>query len=344
MTAQERLPVTLLTGFLGSGKTTLLQKVLADPRMARTAVIINEMGEVGIDHLLVGKLDDDTMLLKSGCLCCGLKTDFTDSLLSLYHRRQTGQYPSFDRVIVETTGMADPVPLLRLLMTHEPINSWYSVRGVVTTLDTLLPLDPKSARVERQRQISLADHIVLTKTDLASRDQVQSVQAAAQGLNSRANYVVGGDEDAVMRALLQEDRYPVVRNLYRGPQERVSVLGRTPSEVSHSRVGSFCLYADGPLPWSGLVSFFQFLARTYGGRLLRLKGLLSVADSARPVVVHGVEHFLFPETYLDEWPDTDQRSRIVLIGEDLDQEDIEELFELYVLRGSRITAPKVAAG
>ncbi|NIF28943.1 GTP-binding protein [Pantoea sp. Tr-811] len=327
MNMPRRLPVTLLTGFLGSGKTSLLHKALADPRMTRTAVIINEVGEVGLDHLLLGRLDEDAMLLKSGCLCCSLKNDFTDTLISLYQRRASGQFPPFERVVVETTGLADPVPLLRLLLSQEPVNSWFSVRSVITTVDTLIPLSPDDARPERFRQIALADHLVLTKTDLASAAQVSAVAQASRQINPRAQYIEDGGEDAVMSALLDDERYPVVNTVFR----RWPTPALAPVESSHGGVNTCSLQLDQPLPWGELVRFFQLLARTYGKRLLRLKGLLDVEGAARPVVVHGVEHYLFPETYLDAWPDEDRRSRLVFIGENLDREYIEEMFNLTVM-------------
>jgi G3E family GTPase len=333
MTTPARFPVTLLTGFLGSGKTSLLQAALADPRMAKTAVIINEVGEVGLDHLLLGKLDDDAILLKSGCLCCSLKNGFSETLQSLRNRRENGQYPPFERVIVETTGLADPVPLLKMLLGQEPVNSWYSVRGVVTTLDTLIRLDTASSRTERIRQLALADHIILTKTDLSTAEQIQDVRAHACEINGRAQYLDNSDSEAVMRVLLDPIRYPVVGSVFRGVEPATRILGPLhASATAHEAVGTFAIYADEPLHWDRLVRFFRELAKAYGSRLLRLKGLVNIADCVQPVVVHGVEQFLFPERYLDGWPDSDHRTRLVFIAENIDPEQIDQLFKRYALR------------
>ncbi|SDB10704.1 CobW/HypB/UreG, nucleotide-binding domain [Pseudomonas sp. NFACC23-1] len=175
LTTHDRIPVTLLTGFLGSGKTTLLRELLADTRMARTAVIINEIGEVGLDHLLVGTLDDDAVLLKSGCVCCTMKSEFGDTLKSLFNRRESGVLPNFNRVIVETTGLADPVPLVKLLLGDEGLVSRFRLQAVVTTVDCQIGALEHRPRVERDRQIGIADHLVLTKTDLVSTDTLVGI-------------------------------------------------------------------------------------------------------------------------------------------------------------------------
>lgn len=329
MKAVKRVPVTLLTGFLGSGKTTLLRHLLADERMKRTAVIINEIGEIGLDHLLIGRFDEDTILLKSGCVCCSVKTEFSETLKLLYQRAQTGLIPAFDRVIVETTGMADPVPLLKLLLADESIAMLFSVQTVIATVDTLLPINLAQQRMERIRQIAVADKIILTKTDLSNafHQFIEGVRT----LNDAAEIINGSDVEAVALSIFDREQYPVVRGL---PNAQCFAYTtnqyRNVDQTLHQDVFSLCLYADQPLSWGNVSQFLQKLARLYGPNLLRIKALICVKESLRPIVLHGVQHYLFPETYLDAWPDDDHRSRIVLIFEGRLHQRIQALFDEMV--------------
>jgi len=323
-----RIPVTILTGFLGSGKTSLLRSALADPRMDETAVIINEIGDVGLDHLLVGKLDDDAVLLKSGCLCCSLKTDFIETLTLMYHRRESGKFPPFKRVIVETTGLADPVPLLRVLMSSEPVNHWFSIKGVISTVDLMINLNVKDDREERIRQIALADTLVLTKNDLVAKGRQFKFRQALSKLNPRARVILNSDTDRLFEVLLNEERYPVVSNLFHN--NALQTFLPLNEKTVHTQVTTYSLFIDPPLAWSGIIQFFRAVVRMYGTQILRIKGLLNILESEKPVVVHGVETYFFPEAYLDEWPDNDRRSRLVFIVEGLEEERILECLNKYV--------------
>ncbi|CAM9386984.1 CobW family GTP-binding protein [Acinetobacter bereziniae] len=330
MNAVKRIPVTLLTGFLGSGKTTLLRNLLADERMKRTAVIINEIGEIGLDHLLVGQIDQDMVLLKSGCVCCSVKTEFSETLKLLYQRAQAEIIPIFDRVIVETTGMADPIPLLKQLLVDESVAVLFSVQTVITTVDSLLPLDLPKQHIERLRQIAVADKIILTKTDLshAFHNFVEGIAA----LNDAAEIIDSSDVEAVASLIFDREQYPIVRDL---PQvqwiKQNSHLRNKLGQSLHQGMSSLCLYADQPLAWRSITLFLQKLARLHGENLLRIKGLIHIRESLRPVVIHGVQHYLFPESYLDTWSDDDPKTRIVIIFEGAIQQNIQALFDDIVL-------------
>lgn len=273
MSGIKRIPVTLLTGFLGSGKTTLLHRLLADDRMAHTAVIINEIGEVGLDHLLIGRLDDDIVLLKSGCVCCSMKTELSETLKLLYFRAEAGEIPVFDRVIVETTGMADPIPLLKLLLADESVATLFSVQTVIATVDTLLPLHTPQQRTERLRQIAVADKIILTKTDLSHA--FTTFTKRIRTLNASAEIIDGADVAAVALVIFDREKYPVTRNLpdaqwFTHQTNSQNAFNNAP----HHNIFTLCLYANQALSWARVTHFLQKLARLYGVNLLRIKGLI----------------------------------------------------------------------
>ncbi|WP_322093571.1 CobW family GTP-binding protein [Paraburkholderia bannensis] len=328
----NRVPVTLLTGFLGSGKTTLLSRLLADPRMQRTAVIINEIGEIGLDHLLVGRPDDDTFLLKSGCVCCSMKTDLSETLKSLRRRAATGELPAFERVVVETTGLADPVPMLRHLLADESLNAAFRLQTVISTVDSVMPLDATRDRPERHRQISVADKLIVTKTDLSGR--FDAVSQTLADVNPGAQILDSQDLDAVMAALFDHERYAVVRHLPDVSWERPAKGFGRERQVRHDSVATLALRVEQPVSWPDVTSFLQQLARRHGEKLLRTKGILNVKESHKPIVIHGVQHYLYPETFLDAAPGDDSASRIVFIYEGAIEAEIRDLFERIVVRSA----------
>ncbi|WP_321815658.1 MULTISPECIES: GTP-binding protein [unclassified Paraburkholderia] len=330
----NRVPVTLLTGFLGSGKTTLLSRLLADPRMQRTAVVINEIGEIGLDHLLVGRPDDDTYLLKSGCVCCNMKSDLSETLKSLRRRAASGELPAFDRIVVETTGLADPVPMLRHLLADETLNAAFRLQTVLATVDSVLPLDASRDRPERHRQIGVADKLIVTKTDLSGRFEV--MRAALEALNPGAQILDSQNLDAVMQAIFDHERYAVVRHLpdvcWEKPTKGFGREGQAP----HDSVSTLALRVDEPLSWPDVAAFLQQLARRHGEKLLRTKGILNVKESSKPIIIHGVQQYLYPETYLDAHEAGDTTSRIVFIFEGSIEAEIRELFARCVSRSAEI--------
>ena len=305
------LPVSVITGFLGSGKTTLLSRLLRDPALARTAVIVNEFGEVGLDHLLLEASDEEVVLLEGGCLCCKVRGDLVRTAGELLARRARGA-ADFDRIVVETTGLADPAPILQALMTDREIADSLRLDSVIATVDCAAGGATLDAHPQSVKQAALADRIVLTKTDLADpsplAERLRRINPSAPQLVARH-----GSVDA--------------RRLFDGGSfQRV-----LESHASHDESGvtTFCLRRAAPLHAITLSLFLQTLAEHCGAKLLRLKGLVDVVETpGRPALIHGVQHVFHAPAFLDAWPDEDRGTRIVVIAQGLEAGWLEDLLEL----------------
>jgi G3E family GTPase len=307
------LPVSVVTGFLGSGKTTLLSRLLRDPALARTAVIVNEFGEVGLDHLLVEASDEEVILLEGGCLCCKVRGDLVRTAGNLLARRARGA-ASFDRIVVETTGLADPAPILQALMTDREIAEALRLDSVIATVDCAAGGATLDAHPESVKQAALADRIVLTKTDLAD--------PAASGLAERVRRINPSAPQLVARHGAVD-----ASRLFDGSPYDRPVFNHEPH--SGSGVNTFCLRRSAPLHAVTLSLFLQVLAEHCGAKLLRLKGLVDVVESpGRPAVIHGVQHVFHPPAWLDAWPDDDRSTRIVVIAQGLDADWLQDLLEV----------------
>jgi G3E family GTPase len=299
-----KTPVTLVTGFLGSGKTTLVSRLLAHPELGETAVIVNELGEVGIDHHLLRQVDERTVLLRNGCVCCALRGDLADELRDLLSRRERGEIPWFQRVLVETTGLADPAPIVYTLLSEPLVKHHYQLDGVVTTVDAQhgLRFD------ESVKQAAVADRLVVTKVDVAD---ASSVKKQLGSLNPAAPIVeatFGAVEPSVLFAGDERD-----------PRELVY-----DGSAAHShQVRAFCLTFDEPLDWTAFGIWLTMLLQARGEDVLRVKGLLNVGADG-PIVLNGVQHVVHPPEHLPAWPDEDRRSRIVFIGRSFEAVDLEQ--------------------
>jgi dihydroorotase len=331
------IPVTLLTGFLGSGKTTVLNHVLKQPGMAATAVIVNEFGEIGLDHLLVERSSEDVVLLNSGCLCCTVRGDIVDTLTNLFVDRVKGKVPFFTRVAIETTGLADPAPILHTLMTDPIVAARYVLDGVVTTVDAVNGAGSLDRQPEAVKQAAVADRLLLTKTDIAEPGARQAIEARLKELNPSAA-IVSVAQGAIDSALLFNIGFydPTTKSLdVRRWLRDESFEGDHGQDVGHGhehpdvnrhddRIRAFCITREQPISWAALSTWLDGLAAMRGDDLLRLKAIVALSDRPdQPVVLHGVQHLFHPPVLLPEWPSEDRRTRMVFITRDLSRETIE---------------------
>ena len=332
-----KLPVTLITGFLGSGKTTLLKRLLRDPGMKRAAVIINEFGEVGIDHELIASSSEQMTLLSNGCLCCTVRTDLQETLRELFIKRRAGEVIDFDRVFVETTGLADPVPVLHTLQTDAMLGAQYRLDCVVTLVDAVNGLQNLGDTPEAAKQAAVADRIVITKSDIAERGAVAALEARLERMNpyaARSVAINGEVEVAFLRDVGPGSTRATPQDLERWlapsgegrPAEGAYLGERVRAGAHDASIGSFCLWFEQPFTWDTFSAAAQVLTSLRGPDLLRVKGLVNVSGERGPVVVQGAQHVFHPPVTLDAWTSEDRRSRIVFVTRNLSRESVEALF------------------
>ncbi|HKQ23733.1 MAG TPA: GTP-binding protein [Burkholderiales bacterium] len=331
-------PVNVLTGFLGSGKTTLLQRLLRSPRMARSAVLINEFGEIGLDHLLVQHVDESVVLLQSGCICCSIRDDLTSALRGLLGRRERKEIPAFDRVLIETTGLADPGPILYTLLTEPVIRHHFQLGNVITTVDVVNAELHLSRNREGIKQVAAADRLVLTKSDLAEPGQTVVLRAELARLNPSARLWDAAqdplDADFLLDVmpsgtLLEQVGYRMEGGL---PQQQFteSKLVATRGLPRHTdSVSSFTLILDRPMDWTAFGVWLSLLLNRHGDNVLRVKGILCVEGTETPVFINGVQHIVHPPQHLEQWPTEDHRSRIVFITRGIDQGRLRRSLEAF---------------
>jgi G3E family GTPase len=319
-------PVSVITGFLGSGKTTLLNRLLRQPDMRGAAVIVNELGEIGIDHLLVESAIEDAVLLRSGCICCTVRGDLIDTLGSLRARMASGALPAFDRVMVETTGLADPAPILQTLMSDASLTPHYRLGSVVATADAVNAPSQLDRFDEAVKQIALADRLVVTKTDLVPAAATDAVIARLRHLNDAAPIIRLPDDSITPDRLFDASLFE--------PRGRPPDIARWLGAPDHPRhdgaIKNFCLTRDAPVPWPAFKAWLESVVSLRGADLLRLKGIVNVADDDRPVVVHGVQHVFHPPTRLPRWPDQDRRTRLVFITRKIEQAPLAAALEAFI--------------
>jgi G3E family GTPase len=329
----ERTPVSIITGFLGSGKTTLLNHLLRHPGMAGAAVIINEFGDIGLDHLLVATPNENTVLLSSGCICCTVRGDLVDTLRRLFCQRRDSEIPVFDRVVIETTGLADPVPIIQTLVTDDQLAHCFSLDSVVTLVDGVNGALQLDQQAESVKQAAVADRLVITKNDLASATAIKALQARLARVNPAAQqFVVEHGQitpDCLFGASLTHtnaDSNEVLRWLgetaveLRASGRRHSRFGEVANRHD-ARIQVFSICLDEPVSNPGLTAWLIALASLRGANMLRMKGLLNVDGG--PVAVHAVQTLIHEPLALAKWPDADRHSRLVFITRDLPREDIE---------------------
>ena len=327
MTSSTNLtPVNVLTGFLGSGKTTLLQRLLRSPRMARTAVLINEFGEIGLDHLLVQHVDEAVVLLQSGCICCSIRDDLKSAFRDLLSRRERGEIPAFDRIVIETTGLADPGPILYTLLSEPVIRHHFQLGNVITTVDVVNAGLHLSRNREGIKQVAAADRLVLTKSDLAEAGQTDIVRSELARLNPSARIWDAAQEPVDADVLLDalpfapapgQARYRFENGSTRARKDGASGPGSA-NGLHTEAVSSMSLILDRPMDWTAFGIWLSLLLNRHGDNVLRVKGILCVEGSDTPVWINGVQHIVHTPQHLERWPSDDHRSRIVFITRGID--------------------------
>jgi G3E family GTPase len=340
------VPVTLLTGFLGSGKTTTLNRLLKAPAAAGTAVIVNELGEIGLDQVLIERASAESVLLGNGCVCCTMKDDLGATLQQLVVQRAQGDIPRFTRVVLETTGIADPAPIIHVLMTDPLLGAHYKLGGVVTTVDAVNGASTLGRHMEAARQVAVADRILLTKTDIADASAVAAISARIAALNPAAALVIVNapalDPAEILDAGLYNPKtksLDVQRWLNAEAYERRDGDHPCATECAHPAhahgerghgIESFALVLENPVPWAAFSNWLDALALKRGPDLLRVKGIVDIAERpGRPVIVHGVQSIFHPPVELPAWPSEDRRTRLVFITRDLGRSAVEATLRLF---------------
>jgi G3E family GTPase len=364
--ASTRTPVTILTGFLGSGKTTLLNRALSAPDMARTAVIINEFGEIALDHALAAQSDDSVVVLENGCLCCTVRSDLVGTLNDLYHRRRAGKIPFFDNVMIETSGLAEPGPVLQAFLSEPTLDGLYRVANVIALVDAVNGLTTLREHEEAVQQAALADRILITKLDLVEGPQARErLEAELRLINPSATIGAVADVLPDLPSLLRSPGFdPTDPNADPRPWLNVEAYAHVHPHDDHGHGGhdhdhhghehahhwqerqieSFCLIRDEPLTRDAVQFLLDGIAQNLGPSLLRVKGLVNVAEEPdRPAVIQGVQHLLHTMTWLPRWPDADHRTRIVFITRGVVRNDVQEMIELLDRMAARTSKARLRA-
>ncbi|WP_142847175.1 GTP-binding protein [Telmatospirillum sp. J64-1] len=336
MTA-DHIPVNILSGFLGSGKTSLLRGLVSSPALAKAAVIINEFGELGLDHYLVESVEEDMILLQNGCICCNIREDLGQALRQLHERRMEGTIPPFDRVVIETTGLADPVPVLATLR-HDPIARHHFRAGnVIVTVDAVNYPRHLSDSPEAAKQIAVADRLVVTKRDLLAQPSSDAETIALRQLNGVAPIIDITQADAA--TLFAQDAFdPETRQQevaawlaseeadhhdHAGHGHHAHDHGRQHSDL-HDSVQTVSVISETPIDWAAFGIWLSMLLHRHGDKVLRVKGILNVRGAETPVVINGVQHLIHPPVHLESWPEGDRRSKLVFIARGIEAESLRQ--------------------
>jgi G3E family GTPase len=361
--APGRTPVFLVTGFLGSGKTTLIREMLAHPGMSDTALIINEFGEVGLDHILVQSAIENVLLLENGCVCCSIRGDLIDTVGDLFAKAQTGAMPAFSRIIIETTGLADPGPIVQELLAARGLSERIRLEKVIVTVDGVLGSRQIQETEEVTAQVAQADLCLVTKCDLVDRNVVNALIDDLHDLNPTADVIGVYGAGIDIKQLLARPSFDMPRSRVDGGirceggevcthppgtpcQDHPGGFERTRRSGSdaHRAVQSWSTRLDRPLSWPKVRDWLDFLYSMRPANMLRMKGILHLAGQVQPVVIHGVGAVISDPIMLDRWPGRHPLSEIVVITKDLGSEMIGRSFEAIVLDATTRDVEREAAG
>lgn len=326
-------PVTLITGFLGSGKTTLLQRLLLDPALADTAVLINEFGEIGLDHHLLERIDETMVMLQSGCVCCTIRGELSVAIRDLHSRREHGALPPFRRLVIESTGLADPFPILSTVRSDPLLHHHFALGNVITTVDAVNGMRQLQVQPESIKQVAVADRLILTKTDLADRYTAERLIEQLHRINPEAP-LWRSSEGAIDAETLLEPSFNRA-GIFPSPDWRDASGDGRQSHHHADDISTLALSFDEPIDWTRFGIWLTMLLHRYGNELLRVKGVLNIADAETPVAIHAVQHLVHPPRHLGMWPDTERRSRLVFIARGLDPAAIERSFRAFSMLSTR---------
>ncbi|MFM9881916.1 MAG: CobW family GTP-binding protein [Burkholderiales bacterium] len=341
----ERIPVNIITGFLGSGKTTLLQGLLRSPLLQNTAVLVNEFGAVGLDHHLLQGVVTPTLLLENGCLCCAIRGDLQGALRDLFDRRERGTIPAFTRVIIETSGLADPAPIAYTVLAEPVLQHHFRLGNIVTVVDAVNGLDQLGRFEESVKQVALGDRLVLTKTELVQADQLATLRERLTELNLSAPILDAALDQPNPLDLIIHDIHDPAGKALEARRWMAAALETALDHRHTSGVTSFALVFDEAMDWTAFGIWMTMLLNRHGRKVLRIKGILNVTGVRTPVLINGVQHMVHPPVHLPAWPDADERSRLVFIVHGLDGERIAASLARFnrMAAGSTVTPISSAA-
>ncbi len=354
---EDPFPVSVLTGFLGSGKTTLLSHLLTQPASGRLAIIVNELGEIALDHHLVRQVDETTLVLDGGCLCCTVRDDLVACLRDLAGKREAGGVPAFDRVVIETTGLADPAPIVHTLMRDPMLEFFYRLDGLIATVDAVNGAALLTRQAEAEKQAAMADRLVITKPDLVEESALRDLEARLRRLNPAApihrtlkgriapealfNAGLYNDETKTMqvRRWLAAEAYEAAsaaeahdhNHHHDHDHGHGQAAVQSHPDLRHdSAIKAFCLTREQPVVWDRLAQWVETMILSHGERLLRVKGIVNAVGEEAPIALHGVQHLFHPPVMLEAWPDLDRRTRLVVIARDLDPDSLERSLTAFL--------------
>ncbi len=324
----NQIPVTVITGFLGSGKTTLLSSILKKKEMQKTAVIINEFGEIGLDHALIEHTDENIVELQSGCICCTIQGDLNKTLIDLFDKMMNGKVSSFNRILIETTGLANPVPIIHTLMSSIELIRIYSLDGVITVVDSINGEKTLDLHEESLKQLALAEKIILSKTDIVDKDEIKSLVYRIKEINPVSQIIFSKFGNIPLKEIFGLGAYDPykksadVKNWLAAEKYKDKKHHHHHDVNRHNEnIRAFSMMSENPVNMIAFSFFRDMITAALGANLLRMKGIVNIAGEERPAVIHGVQHIFHPVQWLETWPDNDRRTKLVFITQNIKKRD-----------------------